>query len=124
MDDLFGHVPQKGELFAEPQTFTPPIVHTVDTIRVEMDKLLAEARAADPLTWTPREVRRNTAACLRYADWLKDGEGDRYVEAYKVEMDRLGAPIDQVAPNWRERWGFDWKLGLNAREIATLEQYR
>ena len=122
MNDLFGHVPQKGELFREPQTYAAPPVATVDTIRVKMQDLLAEARACQTLTWTAQQLRSNTAACLRYAEWLKNGEGDRYIEDYKVEMDRLGAPIEQVAPNWRDRWGFDWRLGMEPDEIARMER--
>lgn len=39
------------------------------------------------------------------AEWLKDGEGDRLMAEFKAEMDRLSAPAEQVAPNWRQIWG-------------------
>ena len=29
----------------------------------------------------------------------------RLVLDFKAEMDRLEAPVDQVAPNWRRMWG-------------------
>ena len=33
MDDLFGHVAQKDELFREPVTYTAPQEHTPETVR-------------------------------------------------------------------------------------------
>lgn len=105
MDDLFGHVPQKGELFREPQTYTAPVEHTPETIRVEIHRMLAEARAAKELAWSPRDLRYNTGIICYMAEWLKGGEGDALLAEYKAEMDRLHAPDDQVAPNWRRIWG-------------------
>lgn len=104
-DDLFGHVPQKGELFAEPAAITRPVEHTPDTIRALMHELLAEARSADAIPWTPRDLRSHTAMFPYMAEWLKGGEGDRLLAEFKAEMDRLHAPADQVAPNWRRIWG-------------------
>lgn len=104
-DDLFGHVPQKGELFTESMPVTRPIVHTAETIRAEMHALLAEARSAQVIPWTPRKLRSHTAMIPYMAEWLKNGEGDQLMLEFKAEMDRLGAPADQVAPNWRRIWG-------------------
>ena len=104
-DDLFGHVPQKGELFRDAMPFSRPIEHTPETIRAEMHRILAEARAADVIPWSPRWVRKHTAAFPYLAEWLKGGEGDRLMAEFKAEMDRLEAPADQVAPNWRRIWG-------------------
>jgi hypothetical protein len=105
MDDLFGHVPQKDELFREPIAYTPPREHTPETIRALMHELLAEARAAKVIPWTPRDLRYHTAMFPYMAEWLKGGEGDGLMREFKAEMDRLQAPADQVAPNWREIWG-------------------
>lgn len=104
-DDLFGHVPQKGELFTEPMPIAKPVEHTPESIRALMHEMLAEARAAKVLPWTPRQLRANTATFPYMAEWLKGGEGDRLMAELKAEMDRLGAPADQVAPNWRRIWG-------------------
>lgn len=105
MDDLFGHVPQKDELFREPQAYTAPAEHTPETIRALMHELLAEARAAKVLPWTPRDLRYNTAMFPYMAEWLKGGEGDQLMREFKAEMDRLEAPAELVAPNWRTIWG-------------------
>jgi hypothetical protein len=105
MGDLFGHVPQKEELFREPVAYTPPREHTPETIRALMLELLEEARAAQALPWTPRDLRYHTGLYPYMAEWLKGGEGDRLMAEFKAEMDRLAAPPEQVAPNWREIWG-------------------
>lgn len=105
MDDLFGHVPQKDELFAEPVTYTAPVQHTPETIRARMLELLEEARAAKVLPWTPRDVRYHTGLYPYMAEWLKGGEGDRLMAEFKTEIDRLRAPAEQLAPNWRRIWG-------------------
>ena len=105
IDDLFGHVPQKDELFAEKQTYTAPVEHTPETIRALMHEILGQARAAEVLPWTPRDLRSHTAMFPYMAEWLKGGEGDRLMAEFKAEMDRLDAPPDQVAPNWRQIWG-------------------
>jgi hypothetical protein len=83
----------------------PPGGHTPDTIRERMHRLLAEARAAATMPWTPRLVRSHTAMFPYMAEWLKDGEGEQLLLDFKAEMDRLEAPLDQVAPNWRRIWG-------------------
>lgn len=79
--------------------------HTPDTIRPLMLDLLAQARAAQEIPWTPRKLRSHTANFPYMAEWLKGGEGDRLMAEFKAEMDRLNAPVEQVAPNWRRIWG-------------------
>lgn len=119
IDDLFGHVPQAGELGladepAETRApllvggvpfFLPPGGHTKDTIRECLHAALAYARAAQVMPWNARELRHWTSMVPYMAEWLKNGEGDRLLAEFKAEMDRLNAPADQVAPNWREMWG-------------------
>lgn len=103
--ELFGHVPQEGELFKTSTPIRRPIEHTPETIRAEMHRILAEARAAETLPWDARWLRKHTAGFPYMAEWLKGGEGDRLLAEFKAELDRLNAPADQVAPNWREMWG-------------------
>lgn len=105
MDDLFGHVPQRNDLFREPMRLTPPVQHTPETIRAKMLEILGEAKAAETMPWTPRVIRSHTAMFPYMAEWLDEREGRQLLLDFKAEMDRLGAPADQVAPNWREMWG-------------------
>lgn len=105
MSDLFGHVPQKGELFRTPMAITAPVQHTPETIRARMLEILSEARAAPVMPWTPRVVRSHTAMFPYMAEWLEEQEGKQLLLDFKAEMDRLDAPADQVAPNWCRMWG-------------------
>ncbi len=115
IDDLFGHVPQAGELTLaaqpdEPATAptllirVPPGGHTRDTIRVDLLGLIAFVRAAPTLPWDARDLRFYSGVVPYMAEWLKNGEGDALMAEFKAELDRLGAPDDQVAPNWRKLW--------------------
>lgn len=105
MDDLFGHIPQHGDLFREPMALTKPVQHTPETIRARMLEILGEARAADTMPWTPRVIRSHTAMFPYMAEWLDEREGRQLLLDFKAQMDRLKAPVDQVASNWREMWG-------------------
>lgn len=104
-NDLFGHMPSKSDPPAVSLPADPPVQHTAETIRVLMHEILAEARSADVMPWTPRKLRSNTAMFPYMAEWLKNGEGDCLMQQLKTEMDRLQAPADQVASNWRRIWG-------------------
>ncbi len=127
MDDLFGDQPatafaagtdlpapapyngvQPGysESFGEYCAYRLPVGgHTVETIRDTLLDMLREARAAEAMTWRPRKLRSYTAMFPYMAEWLKGGEGDQLMLEFKAEMDRLAAPIEQVAPNWQRIWG-------------------
>ena len=91
MDDLFGHLPPQCDMFAssEAPVVSAPIKHTPDTIRAEMLRLLAEARAAATMPWDARTLRSHTAMFPYMAEWLKGGEGDQLLLQFRNELDRL-----------------------------------
>ena len=95
MEDLFGHVPQKSaqqsEMFDPPPVVTRRAPHTPDSIRAEMLRLLAEARAAQTVPWTPRMLQSHRAMFPYMAEWLKGGEGDQLLLEFRTELERLGA---------------------------------
>lgn len=105
MDDLFGHVPQKRDLFPGPVRVMAPIQHTPETIRARMIAILAEARSANVLPWSPRELRGHTALFPYMAEWLDEQEGRRLLLDLKIELERLAAPVEQTGPNWQKLWG-------------------
>ena len=105
MKDMFGHVPQRGELFEAARPISPLVQHTPETIRAKMLAILGEARAADTMPWTPRLIRSHTAMFPYMAEWLEEREAKQFLLDFKAEMDRLQAPVEQVAPNWRQLWG-------------------
>ena len=93
MDDLFGHSPPQRDMFTstEAPVARGPIKHTPDTIRAEMLRLLAEARAASTVPWTPRDLQSHRAMFPYMAEWLKGGEGEQLLMEFRAELDRLGA---------------------------------
>ena len=119
IDDLFGHVPQAGELTlpeAPAQSSDMRIVggfpipripggETTETIREKLTGLLAFVRTKPAMPWDAYELRYFTGIACYWAEWLKGGEGDALLAELKSEMDRLGAPDGLVAPNWRRIWG-------------------
>lgn len=118
IDDLFGHVPQAGELdLPRPAATRSPVIvggvditsppggHTRDSIRATLSAIIAHLRAASVLPWDARDLRYMTGTAPYMAEWLKNGEGDALLAEMKAELDRLGAPAEQLAPNWREIWG-------------------
>ena len=116
IDDLFGHVPQADELSLagkEPSRTPesdeliqiPPSGNTPDAVRENLHRVLAFVRAAEAMPWDARDLRYYSGLVPYMAEWLKNGEGDSLMAQFKAEMDRLQAPDDQVAPNWRRIWG-------------------
>ena len=101
IDDLFGHVPQKGELTLSdgadeddaraPEVSHGPIQHTPETIRARMLGIIATARAAQTMPFTPRDLRSHLAMFPYMAEWLPGGEGDRLLAEFMAEIARLKA---------------------------------
>jgi hypothetical protein len=85
--DMFGPDPAQAEMFDEPAA--PPKQLTAEDIRAEMLALIATARAAETMPWTPREVRSHTALFPYMAEWLSKEEGGQLLLAFEIEMERL-----------------------------------
>lgn len=88
-EDLFGHVPQQGEMFTPALTVSKPVQHTPETIRARMRQLIAEAREAKTMPWTPRMVHSHTVMFPYMAEWLPDAEGKQLMLEFEAEMERL-----------------------------------
>jgi hypothetical protein len=116
MDDLFGHVPQAGELpvaapvparasdepydgtkdffidSIDPDIGLIPRVHTHESIRKRMLAILAKARAAETMPFTERQLRLHKGMFPYMAEWLEeDGEGERLHAEFRAEIARLTA---------------------------------
>lgn len=86
--DMFGHTPQQSEMFDEPAP-EPRKQLTADDIREEMLALLAKARAADTMPWTPRELRTHIVLFPEMARWLPEPEGEQLLLEFMTEIERL-----------------------------------
>ena len=88
--DMFGRTPQQADMFAdEVATYEPPKKLTADDIRQEMLALLAKARAAETMPWTPRELRTHTVLFPEMARWLAPEEGEQLLLEFMTEIERL-----------------------------------
>lgn len=88
--DMFGHTPQQAEMFgSEEASCEPPKKLTADDIREEMLALLAKARAAETMPWTPRELRTHTVLFPEMARWLPEPEGEQLLLQFEIEIERL-----------------------------------
>lgn len=86
---MFGHPPPpQAEMFEEPAC-EPRKELTADDIRQEMLALLAKARAAQSMPWTPRELRTHTVLFPEMARWLPDAEGEQLLLEFTTEIERL-----------------------------------
>jgi hypothetical protein len=88
--DMFGHTTQQAEMFAgDEASYEPPKKLTADDIREEMLALLAKARAAEAMPWTPRELRTHTVLYPEMARWLEPEEGEQLLMEFMTEIERL-----------------------------------
>lgn len=87
--DLFGPEP-------EPDLFDPdwqPYAYRADPddVRAELEKILAEARAASTVPWEPARVGLYRTIFPQMTLWLPDEEAAQLRFAFEAEMARLEA---------------------------------
>ena len=87
--DLF-QTDEQSELFGE-DTPTPEYRADPDSVRAELYKILAEARAAERLPWEPSKVLLYRTIFPQMTNWLPDEEGAQLRFAFEAEIKRLEA---------------------------------
>jgi hypothetical protein len=87
--DLFQDVEQ-SELFDEDAP-TPEYRADPDSVRAELHKTLAEARAAERLPWGPAKVALYRTIFPQMTNWLPEDEGAQLRFEFEAEMARLKA---------------------------------
>jgi hypothetical protein len=87
--DLFGteSQPELFESDAAPPVYRP----NLDQVRERLNKILAEARAAERLPWEPDRVLLYRTIFPHMAGWLPDEEGAQLRFEFDTEMARLRA---------------------------------
>jgi hypothetical protein len=81
---------QKSDLFGEDSP-TPEYRPDPDSVRAELYKILAEARAAQRLPWEPKTVLLYRTIFPQMVNWLPDDEGAQLRFEFEAELTRLSA---------------------------------
>ena len=87
--DLF-HDDEQSDLFGEDSP-TPEYRPDPDSVRAELYKILAEARAAQTLPWEPKKVLLYRTIFPQMTKWLPDEEGAQLRFEFETEIKRLEA---------------------------------
>jgi hypothetical protein len=87
--DLFA-TDKEPELF-EPDTAPPAYRPDLDDVRARLNRILAEARAADKLPWDADKVLTYRTIFPHMARWLPEEEGAQLRFAFEAEIARLKA---------------------------------
>jgi len=87
--DLF-QINEQSELFDEGSP-TPEYRADPDSVRAELHKILAEARAAQKLPWEPKTVLLYRTIFPQMTNWLPDDEGAQLRFEFETEIKRLEA---------------------------------
>jgi hypothetical protein len=87
--DLFQDV-TRSDLFGE-DTPTPEYRADPDSVRAELYKILAEARASQRLPWEPKTVLLYRTVFPQMTNWLPEGEGAQLRFEFEMEIKRLEA---------------------------------
>ena len=72
--------------------YEPPVYRAdPDDVRAELQKILAEVRAADMLPWDATRVRLYRTIFPQMSLWLPQEEGAQLCFAFEAELERLKA---------------------------------
>jgi hypothetical protein len=89
--DFFDQTEQ-GELFNAPAA--PVYRPNLDKVRARLEKLLAEARAAETMPWELSQLSLYRLIYPQMTLWLPDDEAAQYRLAFDAEMARLAPPSE------------------------------
>lgn len=83
---------EQGELFSAPAA--PVYRPNLDKVRARLEKLLAEARAAETMPWQSSQLSLYRLIYPQMTLWLPDDEAVQYRVAFDAEMARLAPPSE------------------------------
>jgi hypothetical protein len=87
--DFFDQGEQR-ELFNAPAA--PVYRPNLDKVRARLEKLLAEARAAESMPWESSQLSLYRTIYPEMTLWLPDDEAAQYRLAFEAELERLAPP--------------------------------
>lgn len=87
--DLFGNEPPQADLFADQPPQPRKVMDFQAEARKRLLKMLAEARAAETLPWTVREIETREILFSQMSEWLPEDEGKQLCFEFAQEIERL-----------------------------------
>jgi hypothetical protein len=87
--DLFEGDPE-ADLFGEDAP-TPVYRADPDVVRAELYRMLAEAKAAQTLSWEPKRIALYRTLFPQMSNWLPRDEAEQLCFAFETELTRLEA---------------------------------
>ncbi len=90
--------PRQGDLFGShkadesDEDFETPEYHAdPEKVREELNRILAEARAAQSMPWDPKRAALYRTIFPQMTNWLPEDEGAQLRFAFEAELERLKA---------------------------------
>lgn len=87
--DLFGNGPPQSDLFADQPVQSRKVMDFQAEARKRLLKLIAEAKAAETLPWSERELQKWQILFPQMAEWLPDDEAGQLRFEFAAEIERL-----------------------------------
>lgn len=87
--DFFGNQPPQADLFADQPPQPRKVMDFQAEARKRLQKLLAEAKAADKSPWSEKELQKLQILFPQMAEWLPDDEANQLCFEFAQEMERL-----------------------------------
>lgn len=87
--DLFGHTGGQPDLFADQPAQPRKVMDFQAEARRRLTKLIEQARSADRLPWTERELQKLQILFPQMAEWLPGDEADQLRFEFAQEVERL-----------------------------------
>jgi hypothetical protein len=87
--DQFENNPTQADLFGDHRPGPRKVMDFQAEARRRLEKVLAEARAAEHMPWTRRELEKWQILFPQMAGWLPDDEANQLCFEFAQEVERL-----------------------------------
>lgn len=87
--DLFGNTPPQADMFADHRPGPRKVMDFQVEARRRLERVLAEAKAAEQMPWAKRELEKWQILFPQMAGWLPDDERDQLCFEFAKEVERL-----------------------------------
>lgn len=87
--DLFGNNPPQGDMFADHRPEPRKVMDFQVEARRRLERVLAEAKAAEKLPWSQRELEKWQILFPQMAGWLPEDEAGQLCFEFAAEIERL-----------------------------------